>query len=223
VSAPTSERREREVREPVVREPAQRTGPHVDVTDLPDHALGHHDTVWWGTLGFILIEGMTLAVCFASYFYLSRNFGTWPPPRTAPPGWLAPTANMLLVLATILPSRQAVRAAERFDPAAVRRWMIVLAAAGTLMMVLRVFEFLQLNTRWDEHAYGSIVWATMVFHTAIVATDWGDSMVLLAIFVLGREEKKHFSAVVDNAAYWYFVAATFVATWLVLVVYPRVL
>ena len=33
-----------------------------DVAHLPDSAFGHRDLMWWGTVGFMVIEGFTLAL-----------------------------------------------------------------------------------------------------------------------------------------------------------------
>ena len=44
--------------------------------------------MWWGTLGFMVIEGWTLALLAAMYFYIRQNFLTWPPLRTPLPSLL---------------------------------------------------------------------------------------------------------------------------------------
>lgn len=31
-----------------------------DVSGVPTHAFSHHNLVWWGTVGFIVVEGFTL-------------------------------------------------------------------------------------------------------------------------------------------------------------------
>ena len=50
-----------------------------DVASLPTTTFGNRGILWWGTLGFIVIEGSTLAICALTYFYLRKNFYTWPP------------------------------------------------------------------------------------------------------------------------------------------------
>ena len=59
-----------------------RPRPFLDVADLPDLAFGSRDIMWWGTLGFVVIEGFTLALCLMVYLYLWKNYSEWPP---APP------------------------------------------------------------------------------------------------------------------------------------------
>ena len=59
------------------------------VANLPTTTFGHRSLVWWGTLGFIVIEGSTLFVCVVSYFYVRQNFPTWPPEHVLRPSLTA--------------------------------------------------------------------------------------------------------------------------------------
>ena len=42
----------------------------LDIRDLPEYAFGHRSIMWWGTLGFIAIEGTVFVLALTSYFYL---------------------------------------------------------------------------------------------------------------------------------------------------------
>jgi heme/copper-type cytochrome/quinol oxidase subunit 3 len=179
--------------------------------------------MWWGTAAFILIEGMTLTVTIGSYFYLSRNFASWPPERTLPPALGIPTVNVVLVVLSMIPQLLTSRAGERLDEERTRRWLLVSLVVSTIVLALRFLEFPGLHTRWDSHAYGSIVWATLVLHTTLVLTDWADTLMLAVIFVIGRAEKKHFAGAVDNATYWGFVVVSWVAVYVVVFLSPRVM
>lgn len=194
-----------------------------DVSSLPDFAFDHKTIMWWGTLCFIAIEGTTILVCVSSYLYLWRNFETWPPAGTPLPGLFVPTLAVLTVLLSTIPAAVADRRARAFDATGVRRALVVHAGAGTLLLVLRVFEFLALRTRWDEHAYGSIAWTVLAVHTAIVLTDVADTYFSAAVFLRGKEENKHFSGVCDNSLYWYFVVASWLLVYVVLFLSPRFL
>jgi len=50
----------------------------VDVTELPTVVFGHRGLLWWGTLGFAVIESITMLLAVATYFYLRRNV-SFPP------------------------------------------------------------------------------------------------------------------------------------------------
>ena len=64
--------------------------------------------------------------------------------------------------------------------------------------------------RWDQNAYGSIVWVLLACTRTHLITDLGDTLVLTALMFTRHAHGKRFSDVKDNAFYWYFV----VATWL---------
>ena len=75
----------------------------LDVARLPTTTFGHRSHMWWGTLGFMLIEGTTLFVCIASYFYLRLNFTVWPPEHTLRPALFWPTVHVVVLLASAVP------------------------------------------------------------------------------------------------------------------------
>ena len=50
----------------------------VDLRPLPDVVFGPRDIMWWGTLGFVIIEGFTLVLCAAAYVYLTYKPPTSP-------------------------------------------------------------------------------------------------------------------------------------------------
>lgn len=194
-----------------------------DVSEYPDFGFGHRDTLWWGTMGFVLIEAMTLAVGFASYFYLARNESVWPPPPSPLPSLTWSTVAVVVALLSAIPAVLSSRAAKRFDRVGARRAMLAHSAIGILLLALRALELRGLGVRWDQHAYGSVVWFLLGTHTVVVLTDLADTMFATAIFVRRKEENKHFAGLVDNADYWYFVVASWVLTYLVVFVGPYIM
>ena len=64
--------------------------PVVNVSDLPSVVYGARVVTWWGTVGFMAAEAATLSACVASYYYVLRNFESWPPLRTALPDLFIP-------------------------------------------------------------------------------------------------------------------------------------
>ncbi len=187
------------------REPAW-----MDVSTLPTTTFGHRDLGWWGTLAFVVIEGMTLFICAMSYFYLRRNFALWPPGHTQLPGLTAPAIQCALMLLSWWPVRLADKAARQLDLAALRRWMIVMTLFGFAFCLLRWFEFQALHTRWDSDAYGSIVWLTLIFHTTLLVFEAGETATLTAM-LHARPSERLFSDASDNALYWYFMTGVWIA------------
>ncbi|WP_427915105.1 cytochrome c oxidase subunit 3 [Ramlibacter sp. MMS24-I3-19] len=187
----------------------------IDVSALPTLAFSHRSLMWWGILGLMAIESTVFALTVVTYFYLRSHADNWP--LTAPPPVLLwGTLNTVVMLVSLLPNHLAKRAAERLDLQGVRLWLWVGIAIGVVFLVLRVFEFAGLNTRWDSNAYGSVVWLLLGFHTTHLLTDVFDSVVLGVLFFTGPLEAKRFTDVSENAFYWYFVVFSWLPIYLVI-------
>ena len=172
-----------------------------DISALPRTVFGHRSLMWWGTIGFIIIEGTTLFICVVSYFYLRRNFSSWPPEHTFRPALLIPTVQAGLMLMSNIPMRSVDRAASRMDIPAVRRGMLICSVLIVAMSVLRWFEFQSLNVRWDTNAYGSVAWATLVTHTTLLFLEMAET-IALTVLLFGRQvEDRDLSGVSDDALY----------------------
>jgi cytochrome c oxidase subunit 3 len=197
--------------------------PALDVAELPTTVFGPRDLMWWGTAFFAVIEGFTLALCAATYLYLRKNFVAWPPERTPPPDLLLATFNVALMLVSLVPAWWAKRRAEQLDLAGVRRALLVSSVLGLVILGLRIAEFFTLNTRWDQHAYGSIVWLTVGFHVTLVVLDVGDTVGLAAVSRSGRWEEKHFVNTTDNSNYWYFMVLSWLPLYALVFLGPRFL
>ena len=58
----------------------RRASTYLDVSRFPQHAFGSRDLMWWGTAGFMVIEGTMFAMVLATLFYLKSIGGKdWPP------------------------------------------------------------------------------------------------------------------------------------------------
>jgi len=195
--------------------------PSIDVSDLPSVVFGSRGLIWWGTLGFIVVEATTLAVCVATYFYVWRNFESWPPLRTPLPDLLVPTLSLLVLLATIVPCYLFDRAARRLDTAAATRWLWVNTAVAAVAAALRLAELRSINVRWDTNAYGSAVWAILIAHLTLIITDVFETGTLATFFTLGRQQPKHYPDATDNAFYSYFMALVWVPLYVIVYLFPR--
>jgi cytochrome c oxidase subunit III len=192
----------------------------LDVSRLPDSAFGHQGLVWWGTIGFMVIEGSMFVIAIIVYFYLRLKVEAWPPSLPDPDPTYG-TANLILVLISIVPAAIAKKAAEQFDLPRARAWLAILVAMGVASVVLRAFEYPALNCRWDDNAYGSIVWVLLSMHTIHVATDVVDSGVLLVMAMTKPMTRKRFVDLSENSLYWYFIVAWWLPIYLVIYLAPR--
>jgi cytochrome c oxidase subunit III len=192
----------------------------LDVRALPRTVFGHRALMWWGTLGFIVIEGSTLFICAVSYFYLRRNFATWPPEHIIRPALLIPSIQAGLMLLSNIPMRAVDRASIRMDLPSVRRGMLLCSLLIVAMTVLRVFEFRALNVRWDTSAYGSAAWATLVAHTTLLVLEVAETVAITVLLFGSEVEERDLSGVSDNALYWYFLTAVWIPLYVMVYLSP---
>jgi cytochrome c oxidase subunit 3 len=168
----------------------------------------------------MVIEGSMFVIVLIAYFYLRLRVENWPP--SAPdPDVLYGTANLVLVLASVIPAMLAKRAAEQLELRRTRAWLAVLVVMGVASVVLRAFEYTSLHTRWDDSAYGSVVWLLLSLHSTHVATDVGDSVVLLVMAFTKPMTRKRFVDLSENSLYWYFIVAWWIPIYLVIYYGPR--
>lgn len=194
-----------------------------DASNLPTVVFGKRSLLWWGTIGFMLIEGFTLLLMVASYFYLRTNEFDWPPGRTPEPDLLIPTINTVLLLSVIVPMWFAGRAARRMERMTVA-WLLLGSAAITIVVnVLRWFELLALNARWDAHAYGSAAWGVVVLHSTLTIVDVFETGTLGLLFLMGKAKRKHYPDVADAADYQFFLSGIWVPLYFIIYWMPRLL
>lgn len=196
--------------------------PVIDVTALDDHSFSHHAPIWWGNLLMIFIEGAAFALLVVSYFYIRRNFDTWPPERTLLPELGVSSANVALQLFSVLPMWYAARLAfAHAEPARIGRWLVVVVVCGLIAIVLRGYEFAGLHTRYDSNAYGSITWMILAVHLAHLVAGSLETLLIALVLFLGPVERKHYTDTTVMAVYWYFVVGSWVALWLIVFVAVR--
>lgn len=191
-----------------------------DVSGLPTWAFESKSTPWWGTLGFMAIEGMGFALAVGMWLYLAAVNPQWPlgpPPATLWPGI---TLTALLVL-SLVPNWWCNRMALRQDLRSVQIGLVVMSIIGLVAVALRGFEIAYLNFRWDVDAYGSIVWLIIGLHTTHIVTDVGDTIVLAVLMFTRHARPQRFSDVTDNVFYWVFVVVTWLPLYLLIYWAPR--
>jgi heme/copper-type cytochrome/quinol oxidase subunit 3 len=194
----------------------------LDVSALPTIVYGPRATIWWGVLGLLAIEGTALAIVGAAYLYLRQNFVAWPPAGTPRPALGAATAELVVLLASLVPMAIVDRRShdERSRPVAIGLGIMVLF--GLASLGLRALQLAgALGCRWDSHAYGSVVWTLLGMHAAHVLTSTIENALLVAVLVIGPVQRKDFVDAHVNAFYWYFIVAIWVPTYALVYLAPR--
>ena len=194
--------------------------PTLDVSHVPTVAFGPRTTVWLGFVGVIIVEGMMIALTIVAYFFLGARAAEWPPHAT-PPALAAGTVNTAVFLLSIAPALWLKRAARQGDLARVRVLLLVLSVTAIATLGVIGWAFATLNTRWDDDAYGSLVWMLLgMYALALIAAAlvvW----VLAAFMFGGPVEGRRFMNVYEAGDYWLLAIALWLATWAVVYVAPR--
>ena len=200
----------------------RRLRPVGDISSLPKIVFGPRDVTWWGTLGFIVIEGFTLALCAVSYIYLGRNFDAWPPFGTPLPDLLLPTIHVVLMLLSIPLMAWVSREAHKFELERVRLGLTIATVVCVLFVALRLVELLvSVNVRWDENAYGSAQWLILGAHGTLISIELIEVAGLAGIFWFAPLERKHFVDASDLAFYWYFMVGSWVPLYVLSFIGPH--
>lgn len=193
----------------------------LDVSHLPDSGFGPRVPIWWGTLGYMVLEGLVFIVLIVSWAYLRKNFEAYPPPGTPHPDLLLPTVNLMVILASTYAAHRISKSSKALDAGATSTWQFVSVAFGIVFLTLRAFEFDAVHVRWDTNAYGSVVWAILVAHTAHIAAATIEDLVLGVTLRRGPVLQRHFTDASEGAFYWYFVVAWWVVLYAVVFLGPR--
>lgn len=203
----------------------------IDVSKLPANAMDWHSPVWWGNTLMIFIESTTMALLVASCFYLARNFPEFPPPRVnrAPiiyhplPDLPMGTANLVLIVAACIPMYLTDVAARARRGKAVLIGLFAMLALVVIAIILRCREFPSVHFRWNDNAYGSILWAMLGMHLTYLIAASAEFLIMGLWLLTHRLDDKHALDVTLAGGYWYWVAGTQVVLYAVIYLAPRLI
>ncbi len=194
----------------------------MNVSALPDVVFGPRDIMWWGTMGFVVIEGFTLLLTAAVYLYIQQNFGAWPPLGTEVPDIGVPTVQVVLMVLSLPLVWWISKVAHRFDLGAVRIGLTIAAVVCGVFCGLRLVEALvSLHVKWDTNAYGSAQWLILGAHFTLLLVEFVEVTGMALIFWLAPVEEKHFSDAADMAFYWAFMVLSWVPLYVLCFLVPR--
>jgi heme/copper-type cytochrome/quinol oxidase subunit 3 len=88
-----------------------------------------------------------------------------------------------------------------------RAGLVAVTLLGLVALALRAFEIDAVGFRWDQHAYGSVVWTFLGLQTFHVASSVAENLALLVVLFRGRVGHSHRADVAASAVLWYLVVA----------------
>jgi heme/copper-type cytochrome/quinol oxidase subunit 3 len=193
----------------------------VDVTELPTIVFGRRGLLWWGTWSFAVVESMTMLLSVASYFYLRRNFHSFPPEGFPKPDWIRPTIGVALFLLSLVPAYFLQAAARTLDRERTKRWLIVLASFAVILCGVRWSDYLALRVMWMASAYGSVTWVLLGFHASLIIIEAIEVIGACVLFIGGPVLPRHYPDACDVTNYWYFLVASWLPIWFIVFVLPQ--
>jgi cytochrome c oxidase subunit 3 len=193
-----------------------------DISGLPRYGFGPRTLTWWGTLGFMALEGTGFLLAIGAYLYLMTLAPKWPLDAPQPNHWPGTVVTILLLLSVPL-NRTLDKWARAQDMRKVQLGLLGMSLFGIAPLIIRCFEFAAVNVRWDTNAYGSVVWFLLGLHTTHLLTDVADTLVLAVLmFRPEGQSGRRFGDVSDNAFYWDFVVLTWLPIYFTLYWVPRI-
>jgi cytochrome c oxidase subunit III len=192
-----------------------------DLSELEEGGFGPRSTTWWGTMGFMTLEGMGFVLAAGALLYLYAVNTDWP--LSAPqPDYGPGTVLTAVMLVSVIPNHLVLRWAKQQALWKVRLGLVIMCIFGVLPLIIRIYEFPALNVNYDANAYGSILWLLLGLHTTHLITDVGETIVLTVLMFTGHgHAKRRFGDVDDNAFYWDFVVITWLPIYALIYWIPR--
>jgi cytochrome c oxidase subunit I+III len=192
----------------------------LDVSKLPEGTADSRATLWWGNLAMMTIEGSMFAMLIATFLYLRVANLDWPPATVPKPDMLLPTVNFILLLLIALPAILADHSALRDDVNGARLGMGLCILAGIIILAIRFTVLANLGYKWSDHAYGSIVWTSIGFHTFHTIAATGETALLFVYSFVRPIVKKQLLDIRCVAVYWYFVILMWIPFYFLVFVQP---
>lgn len=194
----------------------------MNLSKLPDVVFGPRDIMWWGTLGFMVIEGFTLVLTAAVYLYIQQNFAAWPPEGTPNPSLGIPTVQVVVMLLSLPLVWWISRAAHAYELGKVRIGLTIASVVALVFVALRILSAIySLNVKWDSNAYGSAQWLILGSHFTLLLIEFIEVSGMALMFWLAPIEEKHFSDAADMSFYWYFMVLSWVPLYVLCFLVPR--
>jgi cytochrome c oxidase subunit III len=203
----------------------------IDVSELPTSKYDYHEPLWWGNLWGLVIETVAFGVLIAAYVTVWMLTSPFPPPQVdrfpvnynPVPDLTIPTINLAVLLLSLIPGVLLDLKARQKDEKTVKILLIITLAFNIAAIILRFYEFDSLYFKWDDNAYGSVVWAILVthlLHLFIMAAE--DVFELVWVNAKGLDEKQAFH-LTALAVYWYWVVGVWILLYALVYLAPRFL
>jgi len=203
----------------------------IDASALPEVGFDTRSPLWWGNLVLLLIETAMFGIMIAVYFTTVMNLRPFPPPRVdrfpvmlnSDPALTVPIVYFVVLLLSLIPVIMLDLAGRRRDA----KWVKILLPISLLfnlaLIVLRYYEFDSLHFKWNDNAYGSILWMILGLHMFhLIALFCADICLTAWVFARGMDDK-HALDLTVAAVYWYWIVGMWIILFPVVYLVPRMI
>jgi cytochrome c oxidase subunit III len=195
----------------------------LDVRELPSIVNGPRGALWWGMIGLITIEVVLFTVLISSYYYLKFLNPHWPPAGDKQPMLLLPTINTIILIGSSFAVHYADNSiSKKNDKQGMKLGLFISMSLGIVFLALKVVEYSQVEYFWDSHAYGSIIWTMVVFHSSHVLSVVLKTFVVLALARQDYWTQDRCQGIKINGIYWHFVVIIWIPLYITIYWAPRI-
>ncbi|MEW5929891.1 MAG: cytochrome c oxidase subunit 3 [Gemmatimonadota bacterium] len=195
----------------------------LDVSEYPALVQGPRGGLWWGMMGLILIEVVVFTALISTYYYLKFLAPHWPPAGDPLPKLLLPTVNTVVLVGSSFAVYYAdISISERGDKRGLKIGLAASLLLGVVFLALKIVEYSQVEYFWDSHAYGSIVWTMVVFHSSHVLSVVLKTSAVLALAGHGHWTRERLQGIKVNGIYWHFVVVIWLPLYFTIYWSPRI-
>jgi len=204
----------------------------IDVRALPASELDDRSPLWWGNTLNLVMETVVFGGLIAMYVTIVMNTDPFPPVRTtsglpiirnAVPDLFLPTIGLIVLLVSLIPAIWLDISARRKNVRSIKIASNLTLLFNIAAIIIRYYEFDSLNFKWDDNAYGSILWIILIMHLIHLVVLLGEDLsVEIWIFFKGVDEKQTIDLTVA-AVYWYWIVGVWVILYLIIYISPRLM
>ena len=165
---------------------------------------------WLAILMMLGAEAMFFAGLMGAYIVFRIGSTVWPPPFQPRLPIAVTGVNTLILLASAVTMKLALRANRDGDPSGLVRMLSWTALLGTIFLAIQGFEWIRLlhfGLTVSSSVYGGMFYTLIGFHAAHV---FGALIWLVSVWVRARQgkyTKQHYVGLQTCSMYWVFVVS----------------
>jgi len=201
----------------------------LDVAGLPAVGFDTKAPIWWGNALLLMIETAMFGILVALYLNVIQNTSPFPPPRVdrlpvlydSSPDLTLPVIGLIVLLASLVPGIWLDISARRRNAAGMTIGLAITLTFNIAAFVIRYYEFDSLHFKWNDNAYGSILWILLGMHLFHIIVMGCEDTYLLAWALIKGIDEKHALDLTVTAVYWYWIVAIWVLLFPMIYILPR--